>query len=168
MPRRLSRHFTRLLPRRLSIQNFVQSGYAGLKEGNKDEKIRWGVLSVSGHYKLRIHGQVGDSRLNEVVGIASRDAGKARLAAQRLGIPKSFGSYEALLEDPDIDAVYIPLPNHLHAPWIKKSAAAGKHVLCEKPFAMSAREAALRLPRMGSRTWRYWMLFSFRKRQVAG
>lgn len=106
------------------------------------KKIRWGVLSVSGHYKLRIHDQVGDSRLNEVAGIASRDAQKARSAALRLGIPKSYGSYEALLEDPDIDAVYIPLPNHLHAPWIKKSAAAGKHVLCEKPFAMSAQEAA--------------------------
>lgn len=104
--------------------------------------LRWGVLSVSRHYKLRIHDEVSSSELNTVAGIASRDSARAAAEARDLGIPKSFGSYEALLEDPGIDAVYIPLPNHLHAPWIKKAAAAGKHVLCEKPFALSADEAA--------------------------
>jgi predicted dehydrogenase len=76
-----------------------------------------------------------------VTAIASRDGAKAREAAARLGIEKSYGSYEALVADLDIDAVYIPLPNHLHVEWIRKAADAGKHVLCEKPLAMSAPEA---------------------------
>lgn len=104
--------------------------------------IRWGVLSVSNHYRLRVHHQLSGSKLTKVVGIASRDARKAADAARELGIPRSFDSYEALLADPEIDAVYIPLPNHLHAEWAKKAADAGKHVLCEKPFAMDAAQAA--------------------------
>ncbi len=103
--------------------------------------LRWGILSVSNHYKLRVHQQVAGSELTKVVAIASRDAEKAAQAAREFGFEKSFGSYEALLADPGIDAVYIPLPNHLHAEWIKKAADAGKHVLCEKPFAMDAAQA---------------------------
>ena len=103
--------------------------------------LRWGVLSVSNHYKLRVHQQLVGSELTKVVAIASRDAEKAAQAAREFGFAKSYGSYEALLADPDIDAVYIPLPNHLHAEWIKKAADAGKHVLCEKPFAMDAAQA---------------------------
>jgi len=103
--------------------------------------IRWGILSVSNHYRLRVHDQVKESSLASVVGIASRDAEKAAQEARKLGIPKSYGSYEALLADPDIDAVYIPLPNHLHAAWVKAAADAGKHILCEKPFALNAGEA---------------------------
>ena len=78
----------------------------------------------------------------EVRGIASRDRARAEAAAASLGISRSFGSYEALLADPEIDAVYIPLPNHLHVPWTIRAAEAGKHVLCEKPIALNAAEAA--------------------------
>ncbi|HXT71983.1 MAG TPA: Gfo/Idh/MocA family oxidoreductase [Vicinamibacterales bacterium] len=81
------------------------------------------------------------SDLVEVVGIASRDTAKADAAARRLGLAKSYGSYEALLDDPDIDAIYNPLPNHLHVPWSIEAARRGKHVLCEKPVALSSAEA---------------------------
>src|SRR5829696_5439488 len=80
---------------------------------------------------------------SEVVGLASRDAGVAARVARGLGIRKSYGSYEELLADPDIEAVYNPLPNHLHVPWTLRAAEAGKHVLCEKPIAMTAAEARL-------------------------
>jgi predicted dehydrogenase len=76
-----------------------------------------------------------------VVGIASRDGKRAAQAARALGVPKSHDSYEALLADPDVDAVYNPLPNHLHVPWSERAAAAGKHVLCEKPIALDAAQA---------------------------
>jgi predicted dehydrogenase len=103
--------------------------------------VIWGVLSVSGHYVLRVHTPISESPLMEMRAIASRSAPKAEEAARRLGIPKAYGSYEELLADRDIQAVYVPLPNHLHAQWVKKAADAGKHILCEKPFAMNAREA---------------------------
>ncbi len=77
----------------------------------------------------------------EVVAIASREMEEAQAAASRLGIPTAYGSYQGLIGSDDIDAVYIPLPNHLHAEWTMKAAAAGKHVLCEKPIALSAAEA---------------------------
>jgi predicted dehydrogenase len=76
-----------------------------------------------------------------VLGIASRDRGRAEATARDLGIPRAYGSYEELLADPDIDAVYAPLPNHLHAAWTIAAARAGKHVLCEKPLGMTASEA---------------------------
>ena len=104
--------------------------------------VRWGILSVSNHYKLRVHPQVVHSEIAHMLGIASRDAEKAKRAASEFGLERSYGSYEALLADPDIDAVYLPLPNHLHTEWIKKAADAGKHVLCEKPIALSAAQAA--------------------------
>ncbi len=78
--------------------------------------------------------------LSEVTAIASRSEGRARKAAGALGIVKSYGSYEALLEDPDIDAVYIPLPNNLHLEWSIRAMEAGKHVLCEKPVGLTVRE----------------------------
>jgi predicted dehydrogenase len=77
----------------------------------------------------------------EVVALASRDGGKAAETARAHGIPKAHASYEALCADPDVDAIYNPLPNHLHVPWSERAAAAGKHVLCEKPIATSAAEA---------------------------
>ena len=104
--------------------------------------VRWGILSVSNHYRLRVHHQLVGSGLAQVRAIASRDVEKAGQAAREFGLARSYGSYDALLDDPEIDAVYIPLPNHLHAEWVKKAADAGKHVLCEKPFALDAEQAA--------------------------
>jgi predicted dehydrogenase len=79
----------------------------------------------------------------EVVALASRDLEKAQGFARALGIPRAYGSYEQLLSDPEIEAIYNPLPNHLHVPWSIKAAEAGKHVLCEKPIALNTREAVL-------------------------
>jgi predicted dehydrogenase len=103
--------------------------------------LRWGVLSTAkiGIEKV-IPATVAAARC-EVVAIASRDLGRAESAASGLGIARAFGSYEDLLGDPDVDAVYNPLPNHLHAEWTIAAARAGKHVLCEKPLATNAAEA---------------------------
>ncbi len=103
--------------------------------------VVWGVLSVSEHYGLRVHTNLHKSPLVQLRGIASRNKKRAEEAARALGMPRAYGSYEELLADKEIEAVYIPLPNHLHAEWVKKAADAGKHVLCEKPFAMNAQEA---------------------------
>jgi predicted dehydrogenase len=103
--------------------------------------VVWGILSVSTHYQLRVHPNLKKSPLVDLRAIASRSREKAAATAQVLGIPKSYGSYEELLSDREIEAVYIPLPNHMHAEWARKAADAGKHVLCEKPFAADAREA---------------------------
>ncbi|MBN2202481.1 Gfo/Idh/MocA family oxidoreductase [bacterium] len=104
------------------------------------EPVRWGVLSVSGHYRLRLQKPLQESAISRMTAVASRDPERARNAAKEMGIPRSYGSYAELLKDPDIEAVYIPLPNHLHAEWTMKAADAGKHVLCEKPFGMNAAE----------------------------
>ena len=101
----------------------------------------WGVLGVASIAVNQVIPAMQRSRLSRVVAIASRDHTKAESAARSLGIPRAHGSYEALLADPDVEAVYIPLPNHLHVPWSIRAAEAGKHVLCEKPLALSAREA---------------------------
>lgn len=101
--------------------------------------VRWGVLGTARVVRKTIPALQG-TRNGEVAGIASRSEEKAREYAARHGIPQAFGSYEALLASPDIDAVYIALPNALHREWILKSLDAGKHVLCEKPLAMSAAE----------------------------
>src|SRR4029079_3787614 len=76
-----------------------------------------------------------------VIGIASRDAAKAPAAAARLGLPKSYGSYEAIIDDPEIDAIYNPLPNHLHVPWTVRALAAGEHVPCEQPLGLTRADA---------------------------
>lgn len=81
------------------------------------------------------------SALCDIRAIASRDKKKAEAAADRMGIPKAYGSYEELLRDPEIEAVYNPMPNHLHVPWSIKAAEAGKHVLCEKPLSVTVAEA---------------------------
>ncbi len=105
-------------------------------------RLKWGILSTAKiGLDLVIPGIQG-SALNEVVAIASRDGARARAAADRLGIARHYGSYEALLDDADIDIIYNPLPNQLHVPLSRKALDAGKHVLCEKPFAMTAQEAS--------------------------
>lgn len=103
-------------------------------------KIRWGVLGVAKIATEKVIPAMQQSDIGEITGIASRSADKAQAAAQRLGIARSYGSYEALLADPDIDAIYNPLPNHLHVPWSIKALQTGKHVLCEKPIGLSAAE----------------------------
>jgi len=105
------------------------------------DKLRWGVLGVARIATEKVIPAMQRGELSTVTAIASRDLEKARGAAARLGLPKAYGSYEELLADPDIDAIYNPLPNHLHVPWTIKAAEHGKHVLCEKPIALSAAEA---------------------------
>ncbi|OGO57060.1 MAG: NAD-binding protein [Chloroflexi bacterium RBG_16_72_14] len=104
-------------------------------------RVRWGVLSTASIATHKVIPGLHKTANGEVLAIASRDAGRARDAATALGIPRAYGSYEALLADPDVDAVYVPLPNHLHAPWTIAATRAGKHVLCEKPLAMTAEVA---------------------------
>ena len=104
-------------------------------------RVRWGVLSTANIATQKVIPGLRRSPRSEVLGIASRADGPAQTVAARLGIPRAYGSYEALLADPDIDAVYIPLPNHLHAEWTIAAARAGKHVLCEKPLALAADDA---------------------------
>ena len=103
--------------------------------------LRWGILSCANIAVGKVIPGMRSSTRSEVLAIASRDRARAEATARALGIPRSFGSYEELLADPDVDAVYIPLPNHLHATWAIAAARAGKHVLCEKPLAMTAGEA---------------------------
>ncbi|AEF82196.1 Gfo/Idh/MocA family protein [Leadbettera azotonutricia] len=106
------------------------------------DKLRMGVLGCSGHYSLRVSTPLKSSLLIEPYAVASRDAAKAKKYAKTWGFEKSYGSYEDLLSDPNVDFVYIPLPNHLHLQYIKKAADAGKAILCEKPLCLNAKEAA--------------------------
>ena len=104
-------------------------------------KIRWGVLGVAKIATEKVIPAMQGGQWSEVTAIASRDPEKAKSAAAGLGIAKAYGSYDDLLADKDVDAIYNPLPNHLHVPWTIKAAEHGKHVLCEKPIALSADEA---------------------------
>jgi predicted dehydrogenase len=112
-----------------------------MAQARKTGKVRWGVLGVAGIAVKKVIPamQKGDDTV--VAAIASRSLAKAREAAPALGITTAYGSYEELLADPEIEAVYNPLPNHLHVPWSIRAAEAGKHVLCEKPIALTADEA---------------------------
>jgi predicted dehydrogenase len=103
--------------------------------------VRWGVLGVARIAITKVIPAMQPGESTTVVAIASRDLARATEAARSLAIARAYGSYEELLADPDIDAIYNPLPNHLHVPWTTRAAAAGKHVLCEKPIALSAAEA---------------------------
>jgi predicted dehydrogenase len=114
-------------------------------------KVRWGVLGVANIAVKKVIPAMQRGEWCEVSALASRDAAKAERAARELGVPKAYGSYEELLADPEIEAVYNPLPNHLHVPWSIKAAEAGKHVLCEKPLALTADEAS-ELMRVRDRT----------------
>src|ERR1035438_4684069 len=104
-------------------------------------KVKWGILGAAKIARQRVIPAMQKSGLCEVTAIASRDPDKAQAAADELDIPKAYGSYEEMLADPEIEAVYNPLPNHLHVPWPIRAAEAGKHVLCEKPTGMTAAEA---------------------------
>ena len=104
------------------------------------QRVRWGVLGTAGIASTVVPA-IARSEHSEVTAIASRDLGRAREQARLLGVPGAYGSYEALIADPSIDAVYIPLPNFLHRAWVLAAVAAGKHVLCEKPLAITADEA---------------------------
>ena len=103
-------------------------------------KIRWGILSTAKIGVEKVIPAMQRGSLTEVVAIASRSEPKARAAADRLGISRSYGSYDELLADPDVDAIYNPLPNDQHVSWSIKALEAGKHVLCEKPIGLSAAE----------------------------
>ncbi|HZT20049.1 MAG TPA: Gfo/Idh/MocA family oxidoreductase [Dongiaceae bacterium] len=105
------------------------------------EPVRWGVISTAKIGVKKVLPGMSKSRQIRILAIASRDEKRARRWARKLGIPRAYGSYEALLEDPEIEAVYNPLPNHLHVPLTIAAAKAGKHVLCEKPIAITAAEA---------------------------
>jgi predicted dehydrogenase len=105
------------------------------------KKINWGVLSTAAIGLKKVVPAMQQGKYCSVTAIASRNLAKSREAASALGIPTAYGSYEELLADPDIDAIYNPLPNHLHVPWTIKAAEAGKHVLCEKPISLTVAEA---------------------------
>jgi predicted dehydrogenase len=105
------------------------------------KKVTWGILGVAKIATTKVIPAMQAGEWTEIRAIASRDLAKASEASGRLGIPKAYGSYEALLADPEIEAIYNPLPNHLHVPWSIRAAEAGKHVLCEKPVALDAAEA---------------------------
>ncbi|MBJ7577972.1 Gfo/Idh/MocA family oxidoreductase [Devosia sp. MC532] len=104
-------------------------------------KLRWGILSTANIGMQKVTPAIMKSAHSEVVAIGSRNLEQAQRAANKLGIPKAFGSYEELISSPDIDAIYNPLPNHLHVEMTLAANAAGKHVLCEKPVAITAEDA---------------------------
>ena len=105
------------------------------------KKVRWGVLSTANIGVRKVLPAMQRGQLSTVAAIASRDPVRARTIAAQLNIPTAYGSYEELLADPNIDAIYNPLPNQLHVPWTIRAAEAGKHVLCEKPLSMTLAEA---------------------------
>src|ERR1051325_1260613 len=106
-----------------------------------NQKLSWGVLGAARIATQKVIPAMQRGEWSTVAAIASRDLSRAEAAARALDIPKAYGSYEAMLADPDIEAIYNPLPNHLHVPMTSAAAAAGKHVLCEKPIAITANEA---------------------------
>ncbi|HKJ00920.1 MAG TPA: Gfo/Idh/MocA family oxidoreductase [Longimicrobiales bacterium] len=103
-------------------------------------KLRWGVLGTANIGRAAVNPAIQASRNGALLAVASRDEERAGAFARAAGIPRSYGSYESLLDDPDIDAVYVPLPNSLHREWVLRAAAAGKHILCEKPLGLTEEE----------------------------
>ena len=106
-----------------------------------NKKVEWGVLGVAGIAVKKVIPAMQRGEWSHILAIASRDLTKAQQAAEQLKIPKAYGSYEELLADPEVEAIYNPLPNHLHVPWSIRAAEAGKHVLCEKPVSLTVEEA---------------------------
>jgi len=102
--------------------------------------LRWGVISTANIGRAAVNPAIQASNNGELVAVASRESEAARVFAEQHGIPRSYGSYQDLLDDPDVDAVYNPLPNSMHLEWSVKAMEAGKHVLCEKPLALDEDE----------------------------
>ena len=128
------------------------------------KKIRWGVLSTANIGVKKVIPGMQRGALTAVTAIASRDLAKARAAADALGIEKAYGSYEELLADAEVDAIYNPLPNQMHVPWTAKAMEAGKHVLCEKPLSLTVAEAETLLAvraRTGRKIGEAFMIRSF-------
>ena len=105
-------------------------------------RLRWGIMGCARITRRGLIPGIRSSRTGALVGLASRERATASAWAKEFGVPKVHGSYRDLLDDSEIDAVYIPLPNELHKPWVVAAADAGKHVLCEKPLALDSGEAA--------------------------
>lgn len=106
------------------------------------QKLRWGIMGCAQIATGSVMPAIMDSEMGIIKAVASRGLEKSSAVAAEFGVEKAYGSYEELLADQEIDAVYIPLPNHLHREWVIRAAEAGKHVLCEKPIALSSQEAA--------------------------
>jgi predicted dehydrogenase len=122
--------------------NGKSAAKSGKRAREDSGRIRWGIISTANIGVGKVIPGMLKSKDIEIRAIASRSLSAARTAARKLGIPVAYGSYEELLDDPEIDAVYNPLPNHLHVPLTMAAANKGKHVLCEKPIALTAAEAA--------------------------
>lgn len=112
-----------------------------MKQHNRINKLKWGVLGCASIADQHMITAIQQSNSGEVLAVASRKRERAKFIAGKHGIPRIYGSYEELLSDKDIEAVYIPLPNHLHCEWVIRAATAGKHILCEKPLALNEAEA---------------------------
>lgn len=122
-------------------EGVVDNGSNRDKEERWMQKLKWGILGCANIAVGKVIPGLLKSETAQITAIASRGVEKAKETAERFGIPKAYGSYEELLSDPEVEAVYIPLPNHLHREWTIRAAQAGKHILCEKPLALSAEEA---------------------------
>src|SRR5262249_43257421 len=125
----------------ITLRNRFSNYETARNEGKMRERVRWGVLSTANIGVKQVIPAMQLGEWSEVTAIASRNRTRAQQVAQELGIARAYGSYDELLADNDIEAIYNPLPNHLHVPWTIKAAEAGKHVLCEKPIALNASEA---------------------------
>jgi len=119
----------------------IEVGRGWREQVVKQGKVKWGVLGAASIATKKVIPGMQKGEWSEIAAIASRESKKAQEAARKLGIAKAYGSYEELLADAEIEAVYIPLPNHLHVPWSIKAAEAGKHVLSEKPLSLTVAEA---------------------------
>lgn len=119
---------------------YIQTAFKTDDLMNSTSSLRLGILGCANIAK-QFARDVGSSQAVNIVAVASRQADKAVAFADQFGIARAHGSYEALLADPEVDAVYIPLPNHLHAPWVIRAAEAGKHILCEKPLTLGLKDA---------------------------
>lgn len=127
-----------------------------------NRKIRWGVLSTANIGRERVIPAIQQSRNGEVTAVASRSLDRARAFAADLGIPRAYGSYEEMIADPEIDAIYNPLPNSEHAPWSIRCAEGSKPVLCEKPLASDADETRRMVEAFTSRGLAFAEAFMYR------